>query len=205
LESNEIFDIGVSVLALSVAFSIGTIQTSAGEVSKTQFFPIILLTVGVGFVAHELAHRFVAKHYGAVAYFKAWPEGLLLMFVMAFVTGGQVLFAAPGAVYIYSSYLSRRQNGIISISGALMNCLLAVLFLFVGLAIGIGLGESPKALDLATAFITFGTFTNIYLAFFNMIPIPPLDGSKVFAWSPVVWFIFFAILFVLVFGFFAVV
>jgi Zn-dependent protease len=153
----------------------------------------------VGFVAHELAHRFVAKHYGAVAFFKAWPEGLLLMFAMAFVTGGQFLFAAPGAVYIYSNTLSRRENGIISISGALMNCLLAVLFLFVGVAIGVGFAENPNALDLATAFISFGVYMNLYLAFFNMIPIPPLDGSKVFAWNSTVWLVFFGILFVLLF------
>lgn len=189
METTEIFDIVVSVIALSVAFSLG----------RTEYFPVILLTVGVGFVAHELAHRFVARHYGAVAFFKAWPEGLLLMFVMAFITGGQFLFAAPGAVYIYSSSLSRRENGIISISGALMNCLLAVLFLLIGLAIGIGFGESQKALDLATAFITFGTFTNFYLAFFNMIPIPPLDGSKVIAWSFEVWAAFMLLLVILVF------
>lgn len=195
MQSSEIVDIVVSVIALTIAFSIG---------QDIQLLPIILLTVGISFVAHELAHRFVARSYGAVAFYKAWPEGLLLMFAMAFVTGGRFLFAAPGAVYIYSSYLSRRENGIISISGALMNCFLAVLFLFVGLAIGVGFGGSQSAVDLGVAFISFGTFTNLWLAFFNMIPIPPLDGSKVFAWNPTVWLLFFAVLFVLVFGFFAV-
>lgn len=190
MERGEVYDILISVIALSLAFSIG----------KMQFLPIILVTVGIGFVAHELAHRFVAKHYGAVAFYKAWPEGLLLMFAMAFISGGKFLFAAPGAVYIYSSYLGRRENGIISISGALMNCFLAVVFLLVGLAIG--LRGTPTALDLAVAFISFGTYTNLYLAFFNMIPIPPLDGSKVIAWSFPVWAAFMLILVILVFGVF---
>ncbi len=189
METSEIFDIAVSVIALAVAFSIG----------RSGYFPIILLTVGVGFVAHELAHRFVANHYGAKAYFRAWPEGLLLMFVMAWISGGSFLFAAPGAVYIYSNYLTRRENGIISISGALMNCFLAMLFLFIALAIGVGFGESPKAMSLAEAFIAFGTYTNLYLAFFNMIPIPPLDGSKVIAWNFPVWAAFMLILVILVF------
>lgn len=191
MESNEIFDIVVSVIAISVAFSIG----------KLGYFPIILLTVGLGFVAHELAHRFVANHYGAKAYFRAWPEGLLLMFVMAWVTQGQFIFAAPGAVYIYSNYLTRRENGIISISGALMNCLLALLFLVIALAIGIGgvLSDNPNSLSLAGAFIAFGTYTNLYLAFFNMIPIPPLDGSKVMAWNFFVWAAFMLILVILLF------
>jgi Zn-dependent protease len=183
VDSNEIFDIGVSVLAISIAFSI----------NRMKYFPIVLATVGVGFIAHELAHRFVANHYGAKAYFKAWPEGLLLMFAMAFISGGTFLFAAPGAVYIYSNYLTRRQNGIISISGALMNCLLAILFLFIGIAIGVW-STTQAEMNVAEAFISFGAFTNLYLALFNMIPIPPLDGSKVLAWNWVVWAIFFAIL-----------
>jgi Zn-dependent protease len=189
VETNEIFDIAVSVIALSVAFSIG----------RTEYFPIILLTVGVGFVAHELAHRFVANHYGAKAFFKAWPEGLLLMFVMAWVSQGQFLFAAPGAVYIYSNYLTRRQNGIISIAGALMNCFLALIFLVIALAIGIGLSQNQNAILSAEAFIAFGTYTNLYLAFFNMIPIPPLDGSKVMAWNFPIWATFMLILVILLF------
>ncbi|NYZ75847.1 site-2 protease family protein [Candidatus Micrarchaeota archaeon] len=189
MQTTEIFDIAVSVIALAVAFSIG----------RLGYFPIILLTVGLGFVAHELAHRFVANHYGAKAFFKAWPEGLLLMLVMGFISNGTFLFAAPGAVLIYSNYLSRRQNGIISIAGALTNCFLAMLFLFIALGIGVGFGENPKAMSLAEAFIAFGTYTNLYLAFFNMIPIPPLDGSKVIAWNFPIWAAFMLILVILVF------
>lgn len=201
MDTNEIFDIVVSVLAISVAFSIGTIQTETGEVSKTQFFPIILVTVGLGFVAHELAHRLVANHYGARAFFKAWPEGLLIMFVTAVISAGQFLFAAPGAVYIYSNTLTRRENGIISIAGALVNCFLAVLFFFIALTVGVGLGlsDNPNALSVAGAFIAFGTYTNLYLAFFNMLPIPPLDGSKVMAWNFSIWAAFMLILVILVF------
>jgi len=194
VEAGEITDIVVSVLALSIAFSVGPLSEGYFWV-----FPVVLVTVGLGFVAHELAHRFVANHYGAKAFFKAWPEGLLLMLATAAISRGSFLFAAPGAVYIYSSYLSRRENGIISISGAMMNCFLAVIFLFIGLTIGIGFGSSQRALDLGAAFISFGTVTNLYLAFFNMIPIPPLDGSKVIAWNFPVWAAFMLILVFLVF------
>lgn len=186
MDSNEIFDIVVSVIAISVAFAIGHLN----------LFPIILATVGVGFMAHEMAHRVVANHYGAQAHFKAWPEGLLLMFALAFMTSGRFLFAAPGAVYIYSNYLTRRQNGIISISGALVNCLLAAVFFIIAVAVGTEfmVSGNPTALSLAGAFMYFGTYTNLYLAFFNMIPIPPLDGSKVIAWNFLVWAAFMLIL-----------
>lgn len=77
-----------------------------------------------------------------------------------------------------------------------MNFFLAILFLFI--AVAIGMRGTPRAEMLAEAFVAFGSYTNLYLAFFNMIPIPPLDGSKVIAWNFLVWLIFFAVLFVLV-------
>jgi Zn-dependent protease len=37
-------------------------------------------------------------------------------------------------------------------------------------------------------------FVNLWLAIFNMLPIPPLDGSKVFSWDKRIWTILFAVL-----------
>ncbi|MEM3555658.1 MAG: site-2 protease family protein [Candidatus Micrarchaeia archaeon] len=188
MQAVEIQDIVVSVLAIAIAFSI---RYGMG------FFPIILLTVGVGFVAHELAHRFVANHYGARAFYRAWPEGLFFMLAFALISGGRFLFAAPGAVYIYSYYLSRRENGIISLAGPLTNFLLAIFFLF--LSVGISLKETPRAEMLAQSLLVFGTYINLYLAFFNLLPIPPLDGSKVIAWNFPLWAVIMLILVFLVF------
>jgi len=74
-----------------------------------------------------------------------------------------------------------------------------LIFLVIALAIGIGLSENPNAILSAEAFIAFGTYTNLYLAFFNMIPIPPLDGSKVMAWNFPIWATFMLILVILLF------
>jgi Zn-dependent protease len=187
MESGEIFDIGISVVAIALAFSI----------NKMQFFPIILVTVGVGFVAHELMHKFVANHYGAKAFYKAWPEGLLLMFAVSLITGGRFLFAAPGAVYIYSYYLGRRENGIISLAGPLTNFVLAIVFLLVSVAVG--LGDTPNATMLADSLFYFGVGVNLQLAFFNLLPIPPLDGSKVAAWNFPLWALLMVIMLILLF------
>ncbi|QLJ53305.1 MAG: Zn-dependent protease [Candidatus Fermentimicrarchaeum limneticum] len=187
MEAGELQDITISVLAIAIAFSIG----------KLAFFPIILLTVGVGFVAHELMHRFAANHYGARAFYRAWPEGLLFMLATAIISGGRFLFAAPGAVYIYSSYLSRRENGIISLAGPLTNILLAIVFLF--LSVAVGLRGTPNAELLAQSLLSFGTYINLYLAFFNLLPIPPLDGSKVAAWNFPLWAFIMVILTFLLF------
>jgi Zn-dependent protease len=47
-----------------------------------------------------------------------------------------------------------------------------------------------------------GTRINFFLAAFNLLPIPPLDGSKVMSWSVPIWLITFAVaaILVLVFG-----
>jgi Zn-dependent protease len=187
MEKGELTDIVVSVLAISIAFCIRGLLI--GVPPDASIFPIVLVTVGLGFVLHELAHRFVAKMYGAVAFYRGWQSGLMLML---FTSLFGFIFAAPGAVYIYSPYLTRRQNGIISLAGPLTNFLLAILFLLVGVMIGIEV-NSATGDTLAEQFLVFGFETNIWLGFFNMIPIPPLDGSKVMSWNFTAWAIVFLI------------
>jgi Zn-dependent protease len=187
MEKGELTDILVSVIAISIAFSIRGLLI--GITPNFRIFPIIFVTVGLGFVLHELAHRFVAKMFGAVAFYRGWQGGLVLML---FTSLFGFIFAAPGAVYIYSPYLTRKQNGIISLAGPLTNFLLAILFLFIGVMMGIGI-TSTAGETLAEQFLLYGFATNMFLGFFNMIPIPPLDGSKVLSWNFAVWAVVFLI------------
>jgi len=188
MEEGELIDIIVSVVAISLAFSMRGVFL--GLTPNFKVFPIVLITVGLGFVLHELAHRFVAKRFGAVAFYKGWQSGLMLMLFTSLFLG--FIFAAPGAVYIYSPRLTRRQNGIISLAGPLTNFLLAVLFLFVGFTIGINMA-TPSAEALAEQFLIYGFATNMFLGFFNMLPIFPLDGSKVAKWNFLIWAIVFLV------------
>jgi Zn-dependent protease len=173
-DRDEVIQIVISMLVVAVAFSMGDLL--AGNFASA--FPLVLVGVGTGFVFHELAHKFVAMHYGALARFEAWESGLVLALVLAFASGGAFTFAAPGAVYIYSPGLGKKANGIISAAGAATNLVVGLLFVALWFAI-------PDA-GLAGIAI-YAAMINFFLGAFNMLPVPPLDGSKVFAWNAGVW------------------
>lgn len=175
-DTDEITQIVVSMVVVAIAFSLGAFFQS--KEAFAQQFPIILVGVGTGFILHELAHKFVAIRFGAFARYQAWESGLVMALIMAVVTGGRFVFAAPGAVYIYSRNLTPRQNGLISVAGCLTNLVLGLAFVALALF-------APT--DYVFTLAATAASINFFLGAFNMIPIPPLDGSKVFAWNWMVW------------------
>ena len=105
---------------------------------------------------------------------------------MSFFTGFGFIFAAPGATYIYSEHISRKQNGIISLVGPAINIALAIALFLLSIFSAIFFPSG-----LIAGVLLFAAIINLYLAFFNMLPIPPLDGSKVIVWNPIIWGIVF--------------
>lgn len=167
-------DLLIAWLAISIAFTLIYIRGGVNVTGLIFFFVMSLLTVGVAFILHELAHKFTAMRYGYWAEFKKDNQMLLVAVVMAALVG--VVFAAPGATYIYGN-ATRAENGRISAAGPITNLLLcipfALLMLFGGGLIGIvGL---------------VGFRVNAMIATFNMLPISVLDGRKILAWNPAVF------------------
>ncbi len=187
MDKDEIKDILISVLALSLAFTVARIDGIFGIARGTSLTPadgallflVSLFTLGIGFVLHEMAHKYMAIRYGSWAAYRMWPMGLML------ALGGSlfgVVFAAPGATYIYTPYMGRRENGIISLVGPLTNVALAFVFLLAAPLILLAL---PPL--VAEMLIAQGIGINLWLALFNMLPIGPLDGKKVLDWSLPIW------------------
>ncbi len=190
----EVRDIVLAWLALGVAFTIAISSRAFGTATFNDLatvFVTALVTVGSGFVLHELSHKFTAERYGFWAEFRVWPLGLLLALVTAFIG---FIFAAPGATYISGTNISQSENGKISIAGPLTNVAVAVAFLPLVLFPGIPFFWVQLGSE--------GVSINIFLALFNLLPVPPLDGAKVFAWNKLRWaavFLPLALLFVYLF------
>jgi Zn-dependent protease len=172
--SSEVRDILISMLVIAGIFAYVLSERNINLAINV--LPITLIAVGLGFVLHELAHKFVAIHYGFWAEYKLWMEGLILAVVIS-IFG--VVFAAPGAVYIHGEYISDKQNGKISLAGPLTNIVLALIFL----GLTPFLAFSPYLLAIGT----IGFTINSFLALFNLIPFSVLDGAKIFRWNPIVW------------------
>ncbi|VVC04146.1 Uncharacterised protein [Candidatus Burarchaeum australiense] len=187
MDRGEINDILISVLAISLAFTIARSEPIAALTGASTFtlgdfgllFVVSLFTVGIGFVLHELAHKYMAIRYGSWAAYRAWPMGLQLALLTSLFG---IVFAAPGATYIYNPYMSKRESGIVSVIGPLTNIALAFVFL---LASPILLVLLPGMVGLML--VGQGIAINLWLAFFNMLPFGPLDGKKVMDWNVAVW------------------
>lgn len=168
-------DLLIAWLAISIAFTLIYIRGGIDLTGFVFFFAMSLVTVGVAFVLHELAHKFAAMRYGYWAEFQKDNQMLLVAVVMAALVG--VVFAAPGATYVYGN-ATRTENGRISAAGPITNLVLCIPFAALMLFGGGGL--------LALVGLV-GLRINAMIATFNMLPISVLDGRKVLAWNPAVF------------------
>lgn len=186
----EIRDLLVAWLALGVAFTL-FLERELRSIVFLQFqglslaavagtFAVSLLTVGIGFLLHELAHKVVAVRFGQVAAFKA--DYKMLGFA---VLGGLVgfLFAAPGAV-VHRGRITAREHGLIAVAGPVTNLALAVAFL-VPFVASLLSGAGGFLWEVAR----MGLQINLLLAGFNMLPFGPLDGRTVRQWSTPVFLV----------------
>jgi len=176
IERKDLFYAGLLIsLAFAVLFSgagsFGTTGILGFNIGFLIIFGISFLTAGLGFILHELAHKYVAVSYGLMAEFKAFYKMLFLAVAVSFFG---FIIAAPGAVFIHGFGITKEKNGKISVSGPLTNIVLAVLFLMIYLIQGEGIVGMIGNL---------GFTINALLAAFNMIPVMPFDGAKVIAWS----------------------
>lgn len=172
--------IGILTIAFTLALSDGLSVVMNDPNILIRTLPLAFGAVMTGFLLHELAHKWMAQQYGCWAEYRGNRNGLYFALLMS---SFGFLLAAPGAVMV-SGKITERQNGIIAAVGPITNIIIAlVAFPIYLLTAGL---EQPIALigELARFIVVI----NLILGGFNMIPIQPLDGSKVIVWSKSAYF-----------------
>ena len=141
---------------------------------------------------HEAAHAFVAWRCGdstakdlgrltldPLAHIDPFMT-ILMPAVLFFTTGMMFGGAKPVPVVYHRLRHPLRDMMLVALAGPLSNFLLAVLFLVVlkVLVYQAGFGADEVASEVMMASVRW----NLLLAAFNLIPIPPLDGSRIMTW-----------------------
>lgn len=156
-------------------------------------FQIAVLIMSV--VIHEVSHGYAASMLGdQTARYQGRLTlnplkhldfvGSFLVPTMSYLLGGFIFgWAKPVPYNPYNLKPGRWSEALVAIAGPTTNLTMAIIFgLF--LRLGIASGSSwagPAFIDIVSIVV----FINILLAIFNLVPIPPLDGSKLlFAFFP---------------------
>ena len=152
------------------------------DIAITLIFLLLVLVFST--VLHELAHGYTAYWLGdETAKLNGRlslnplrhidPYMSIVLPVLLYLMGGPI-FGGAKPVPINTRNLKGREWGfaLVAIAGPLMNILLAFIFFLLWFFIGHGS-------DLWGGILINSMYMNMGFALFNMIPIPPLDGSRV--------------------------
>ncbi len=176
----EVQDLLISWVVLSVAFFMlrerGIFGIVRGEFMDAPLQLLLgrFVIVGTAFVLHELSHKYVAQNYGLWAEYRKWKEGLFFAFLLSLT--GLFLFAAPGAVMIMSTgWVTPEIEAKTSLAGPISNITVGIVALLV------------RSAGFIPFYLTELAAINFFLAFFNLIPIYPMDGSKILKYNATLW------------------
>jgi Zn-dependent protease len=172
--------IGILTIAFTLALSNGLTPVMNDPEVFLKKLPLAFGAVMTGFLLHELAHKWMAQQYGCWAEYRGNRNGLYFALLMS---SFGFLLAAPGAVMV-SGRITERQNGIIAAVGPITNIIIAL----VAFPIYILMAGLEQPIALIGELARFIVVINLILGGFNMIPVQPLDGSKVIVWSKPAYF-----------------
>jgi Zn-dependent protease len=163
---------------------------------KLQQFLLIAPVLLFSMVAHEYAHGYAALKQGDPTAFQlgrlTWnpikhidPFMTVLMPIMTFYgSGGSFMFGGAKPVPVVPRNYKRFKRGdiIVSLAGIVTNLGLAIVCTVVIVVLGLigrGISATVDSMSILQTMMLRGVIVNLVLAIFNLMPIPPLDGSHV--------------------------
>ena len=174
---NELLDLVIMTFALGYIFMAYIKRPQkysdllTGKVFNWDDFKFALIVTAPAVVLHELAHKFAGLAMGLTSIFHASYFGLGLGVILRVFSSPFIVFI-PG--YVSISGATPLQSALTAFMGPFMNLLLFSIAYLV-------LQRKRKMTQNQAIFWYLTKQINLFLFFFNMIPLPPFDGSKVFA------------------------
>lgn len=173
MDADEIISITIASAAIGFVFA----SSQLYRLNVYSFTMVFLIAVA-SVISHEMAHRQVARRMNCYSRYTLYPLGLLvtLLSSLPFIP---IKIIMPGVTVIipttYDYRELKRIEGVTSIAGPLVNLSLAIS--------GLIFLEVIKPLGVLMGYVGYFIYVNSWIALFNLLPIPPLDGSKVLRWS----------------------
>lgn len=165
------------------------------DIISLVFFFLIIVPSSI---IHEYSHGWMAymlgdstaKYAGRLTlnpmdHIDRWGT-ILMPIILYIISGGSFVFAYAKPVP-YNPYNLKSQKwgpALVGAAGPLSNLLVAGIFaIFVRMvapgAASLAVASGAAIINLLVSFFTIIIYANILLAVFNLVPIPPLDGSKI--------------------------
>lgn len=164
-----------------------------GIMAGMETFLFAAIPALLGMICHEVAHGWVAFRLGdptaklmgrltlnPIKHID--PSGLMMFAFTALFT--RFIFGWAKPVPVQSRYFANQRTGmmLVAVAGPLTNIILALLCAF---ALRMVIGSLPYGGDMSFVqyallkVLVLGVWINCVLAIFNLLPIPPLDGSHI--------------------------
>ena len=158
-----------------------------------------ILSLLIAVILHEIAHGYVAKKLGDPTASDAGRLTLnplkhidlfwtILLPGMLILSHSPVVFGGAKPVPVDPRYFKRPRRDMmwVALAGPMTNIILALLSILMiwvcGASISSNGGDNsifPIFVNTVVLFLVNSVFINVILAVFNLVPVPPLDGSRI--------------------------
>lgn len=158
---------------------------------------ILILAIVPSIVLHEVSHGYVAYMFGDDTAKRAGRLSLnpikhidifgtlILPAALTLLGIPPIGYAKPVPINPQKLRRPRDQGVLVAIAGPVTNILISIVAGFVAhylITSAIASSGVVSSISIPLQFVIYVGYLNLYLAIFNLIPIPPLDGSAVLEW-----------------------
>jgi len=183
---NEIKSLIIVILVFAFIFSFNDWGEDKFDfvVGMSNFFVAIII-VGIAVLVHDSGQKLAALKVGFRAETQIWWYGILLALILCFISGGKLMFFAATGMWLHHMAIHRlghfrygpnvQAMGVISLMGPVANILVAIFVKF--------LQVNLHLIPMNSVFVDKFFFFSWLFALLNLLPVPPLDGSRLLFYS----------------------